>query len=201
MPTLGPHAPAPRWGALIAIALSVLALAATACQGCDLPAWTGITPTYDADDLLGTWHVESFARDRDACQPTPERPPNSYLHVDITDDGELLLIPCQQKDLDACNPYVGPDHNLLWSDDDQRADTTHFGATLESEQSIHSDCRLSATRTLLTPGPDTLEITRSHYELTLPLEGDQSCDPDHAADHHPSLPCTRSEIITVIRGD
>ncbi len=200
--SIGPLKPSSWWGALaIAAALSL-----GGCQGCDTPpSWLPLNGSYDVDDLTGLWQVDAFSQDEQGCAPTPARPPIAFLSIDAVDDEghepQLRLRPCQSEDSDTCAAEVAPDNRLTWSFEDQQATTLHHSATLESSQPAQNECRFTATRSVITPGSETLEITRSHYAITLPLEGDQSCRPEQAAAYQDLLPCTRSETLELHRSE
>ncbi len=174
------------------------------CDGCDVTgSATSAPPT--PDEFAGDWVVESYAADDTGCEPTGGSPPFAHLKISAVievDDGgppRLDLLPCVSAD--ACAGVVAPENELPWNSEHLRAEAVHHTASLTQTDPLQTQCRLSTVRTLLLPDDSTLELVRSHYDLDLPIEGDEACNTDLAAQYHAQMECTQSERFEFRRAE
>lgn len=181
------------------IAAGMLVLAITGCDGCDVTGTSASAPP-TPDELAGDWVVDSYAVDEDGCNPSEGVAPYDYLKITAVSGGEeanessiphLHLLPCISSE--TCVEEVAPENELPWSDDQVRAEAVHHTANLTQTGPLETQCRLSTVRTLLLPKNSDLELVRSHYELDLPIEGDEACTSELAGQYHAQMNCTRGE--------
>lgn len=177
----------------------VAAAGLAGCDGCDTPELS--TQPTTAQDLEGDWHVDSYAADDQGCEPTsaPSRYDRVVVELDGTgDDADLGLRICSTSR--DCPDQTAPEHRLEWNDELHRAGRTFYTANLADNDPRRQLCRLLKVQSLLIPtNSSELEFTRSHYELTIPIEGQEACSAELAEDYSTQMPCHRSQTTRLVR--
>ena len=181
---------------------AALVLAAPGCDGCSTPEIGSSPPA--VDELEGTWEVASYGADEEGCQPEAAQAPYEEFNIEYrpADDEtppRLSLHPCWSTN--ECSETAPAESKLEWDDELRRGDSTHAVADLVEPAPSETHCRLSVVQTVAIPDASGLEMTRSYYEMTLPIEGDQQCRPDLAEAYHSHMECARSEQFERVRTD
>lgn len=172
----------------------VFAISVLGCNGCEMPGYSPSPPA--VDDLEGEWVVSSYALDEDGCQPADATAPFELITVDLVEaeddrSASVRLRICSSSD--NCPQQAAPENELSWNGEYHRGEAAHYSGDIVEAAPQQRRCRLSAVKTLLAPVNSHLELTRSHFELVLPLEGDETCTPELAEAYGAQLPCTRAE--------
>ena len=194
-----------KW--ILIYSMAALALAGMGCDGCESVP-TSTSAPLQPDDLTGMWVVSSYAADEEGCKPESAPGPFDRIRITIAADAErgdgeaeggqrLALLPCLTTE--ACTDEVVPENELVWNAQHRRAERTHHYATHTQTSPVEVQCRLSTIRTLLIADGEELELTRSYYDLDLPIEGDEACNAELAAQYHAHMTCHRSEVIGLSR--
>lgn len=181
-------------------ALLGLAAALAGCEGCELPEFSTQPPSIE--DLEGTWNVSSYAADDQGCEPRSTAPdyPRIVADIEETDDARRLAIRLCPTDED-CPPEADPEHRLEWNDEQRRAQLTFHHADVVDTDPREQLCRLEMVQTLLIPDDSEAEFTQSHFEVTLPIEGQETCTAALAEEYSAQIPCVRSETAELVRPD
>ncbi len=183
---------------VIAIAIGTLG-----CDGCSLTSLADSSSTLSIEDITGQWHVSTYASDNDGCQPQRTAAPLERLEIALDESSEdsdgrrLEVLVCPSDD--HCFDKAIPENQLNWDDELEQASITHHTANLLQNDPVDTTCRLAAQHTILSPHGATLTLTRSHYEVDLPTEGDEACTPELAEEYHSHMPCVRGESIELTR--
>lgn len=189
----------------------ILAVApfAGACGGCD--AGDRFGPRTSPEELTGFWQIVSYAADETGCQPRPTEAPYFGYFASWVTPGEEADEETGQSDLeerldftpcfsaDHCLEEAAPEDKLPWNFQRSRAQAIHFSASLATTGTYGTECRLTSIQTLAVPLGNRLELTRSHYELHLPIEGDEACNAELAAEYRSQLPCVQGELFHLAR--
>lgn len=186
-----------------ALLVAAIASGATGCDGCtDSAVTSSSTPELTADELSGLWIVEAYGVDPRGCNPDGAAAPLEAVEISVSETApktKLKLKDCPSKG--SCVQQARPENTLEWNEEHQKATLVHHSADFSSNRLVETTCRLSATRILVVSEGPSLEMTRSEFELTLPVEGDQSCDPDLAAEYEAQMTCVRGETFELIRSE
>ena len=169
---------------------AAVTLGLVGCNGCEPPTLSPAAPA--ADDLHGVWSVAAYAHDDDGCEPNSDHPPYEQAVIEQGgEEDELTISLCPSAG--HCPEGISPENHLTWDDDEHQATATHFSAGLADTSPERHECRLAMVQTSLTADNTRPELTRSYYELTLPVEGDGACTTELAEDHAGNMPCQRSK--------
>lgn len=193
-----------QWPGVPALAM-VMGVMATGCDGCSLADINSSEPPADAEALVGQWSIVDYAVDEDGCRPRAARAPFAHFEISLVDDSDgsgeqrLQMRTCPSDD--TCAERSFPENELLWDGGLEQASVTHYTANLHHADPVDTTCRLTTEHTLLVPDGDDLELTRSHYEIDLPIEGDEACIAELAEEYHAHMPCVRGQAFRLTRSE
>lgn len=194
-----------RLSRAMVVPASIALLAGTAgCDGCSLADIGSSAPPVDAEQLTGEWRVASYASDEDGCKPRDGHAPFEGIEIAVDDESSgdsapprLELLSCPSDD--QCREQAAPENELHWDGERKQATVTHYTANLHRADPVDTTCRLATEHTLLVPDGSSLELTRSYYEIDLPIEGDEACTSELAEHYHTHMPCVRGETFRLTR--
>ena len=188
--------------AALSILATALLVALGGCDGCTASDLMPGGPT-SGDDIEGHWIIDNYAFDNQGCEPIEGESPFSSFVVEggESSDGDALLTLLACPSTDACPETAPPENELRWDADYERGEYDHHAAELIDAGRTQPMCHLTAIQTLLLPAGNRLEMTRSHHEMTLPVENDDTCTADLAEEYRPQMRCARSEHIEFVTAD
>ncbi len=188
--------------ATVSILAMALLVALGGCDGCTAADLLPGGPT-SVDDIEGHWVIDNYAFDNQGCEPIEGESPFSSFVVEsnTSSDGDALLKLLACPSTDACPETAPPENELRWNSDYERGEYHHHAAELIDAGRTQPMCHLTAIQTLLIPAGARLEMTRSHYEMTLPIESHDACNTALAEEYRPQMRCARSEYIEFVAAD
>lgn len=189
----------------IAIICVIVATTAGGCDGCEAPEVPLVSASFSVDTFDGEWNVVAYAADEQGCEPTETDSPYEVAVTEFIDDPDgddiLKLRLCSSEDACPDEGRPGPERRLVWKPGDERAEATEYIADLVEGAPHRSICRLATIKTLVVVQNSQLEMTESHYEITIPIEGDEACSPELAAEYSGQMPCQESKNLRLTRPD
>ncbi len=194
-----------RWRSALAVA--VMSVMAVGCDGCEsVPSSTTDAPA--PDDVAGMWLIADYGSDEEGCHPEDATSSINRLQISTVAHEQEATSPAEHRidirpclSAEACSDEVTPENELFWNADYDRAEQTYHFASPTQTSPVEIQCRLSTIRTLLIPDGSELELTRSHYSIDLPIEGDEACNSELAEQYHANMECTRSEVFHLVAPD
>lgn len=172
--------------------------------GCDdhrLPALAATE--ISVEDLDGNWHVLTYGSDETGCTPQRAESPFERVVIEVDDKSsetpDLDIFLCRSDG--NCPREAPPENALVWNRDHHRAEIIHHTANIHRIGPLEHRCRLAAIQTLLVPDGARLDVTRSTFEIALPMDDDEACNADLTSEYRAQMPCARSETVRLGRRD